>query len=68
GLGHPIGPIALMDFNGLDVIYLTQKAFYDQMGDPNKVPSKLSKKLVDEGHLGRKNGKGFYDYSKEKKP
>ncbi|MDD5287745.1 MAG: 3-hydroxyacyl-CoA dehydrogenase family protein [Dehalococcoidales bacterium] len=46
GLGHPIGPIALMDFNGLDVIYLTQKAFYDQMGDPNKVPSKLIKKLV----------------------
>jgi 3-hydroxybutyryl-CoA dehydrogenase len=67
GLGHPIGPIALMDFNGLDVIYLTQKAFYDQLGEPGKVPSKLVKKLVDEGNLGRKSGKGFYDYSKEKK-
>jgi 3-hydroxybutyryl-CoA dehydrogenase len=67
GLGHAIGPIALMDFNGLDVAYLVQKAFYERTGEPRDEPLKIVKDLVDAGHLGRKTGKGFYDYSKDKK-
>jgi len=62
GLGHPIGPIALMDFNGIDVAYLAQKATYEQTGDPRHAPSPLLKKMMDEGKLGRKSGHGFYDY------
>jgi len=68
GLGHPIGPIALADFNGLDVVYLTQKAVYEQTRDPRSKPSRTVEKLVKAGHLGRKTGKGFYDYGAEKKP
>lgn len=66
GLGHPIGPVALMDFNGLDVCYLAQVAYYKQTKNPAAKPSKTLKKLVKEGNLGRKTGKGFYDYSKER--
>lgn len=67
GLGHPIGPIALMDFNGLDVCHLGQVAYYKQTKNPADKPSKLLKKLVKDGNLGRKTGKGFYDYTKEKR-
>jgi len=62
GLGHPIGPIALMDFNGIDVAYLAQKATYEQTRDPRHTPSSLLKKMMDEGKLGRKTGHGFYNY------
>ena len=68
GLGHPIGPIALADFNGLDVVYLTQKAVYEQTRDPRSKPSRTVEKLVKAGRLGRKTGKGFYDYGAEKNP
>jgi 3-hydroxybutyryl-CoA dehydrogenase len=67
GLGHAIGPLALMDFNGLETCYLAEKSMYEQTHDPKHAPLGLLKKLVDEGHLGRKTGKGFYDYSKEAK-
>lgn len=63
GLGHPIGPFALMDFIGLDVVYLTQKAVYEQTNDPRNKPSSVIEKLVKQGRLGRKTGKGFYDYT-----
>jgi 3-hydroxybutyryl-CoA dehydrogenase len=62
GLGHPIGPIALMDFNGIDVMYLTAKAIYEQTRDPRDKPSKLIEKMYKEGRLGRKTGRGFYEY------
>ena len=63
GLGHPIGPLALMDFNGIDVMYLTQQAIYEQTKDPYDAPSPLIKKMYDEGRLGRKSGSGFFEYT-----
>lgn len=66
GLGHPIGPLALADFNGLDVGYLVARAMYDRSKDPCLVPSVLLKELVESGRLGRKTGEGFYKYNREK--
>lgn len=63
GLGHPIGPIALSDFNGIDTIYLVLQAMYDRTKEPLHKPSSLLKKLLDEGRMGRKAGKGFYEYT-----
>ncbi len=62
GLYHPIGPIALLDFNGIDVAYKVCQAMYEQTKDPQYAPSALIKKMVETGRLGRKTGKGFYDY------
>jgi 3-hydroxybutyryl-CoA dehydrogenase len=66
GLGHPIGPLALADFNGLDVGYMVARAMYERSKDPCLVPSNRLEKLVESGRLGRKAGEGFYNYEKEK--
>ena len=65
GLGHPIGPLALADFNGLDVGYMVARAMYDRSKDPCLAPSAILKELVDSGRLGRKTGEGFYKYREE---
>jgi 3-hydroxybutyryl-CoA dehydrogenase len=65
GLGHPIGPLALADFNGLDVGYMVSCAMYERSKDPCLAPSAMMKEMVDSGHLGRKTGQGFYKYEKE---
>lgn len=62
GLNHAIGPLALLDFNGIDVVYMVAQAMYDETKDPLYAPPPLMKKMVTAGWCGRKTGKGFYDY------
>lgn len=62
GLNHPIGPLALADLIGLDTLYLVAIAIYDEFKDPQFAPPTLLKKMVSAGWLGRKSGKGFFDY------
>lgn len=62
GLGHPMGPFELQDLVGLDVTYNAVKAVYDETKDPAMAPPILLKRMVDAGLLGRKTGKGFYEY------
>jgi len=65
GLGHPIGPLALADFNGLDVGYMVARAMYERSKDPCLAPSNVLTRLVESGRLGRKTGEGFYKYKEE---
>lgn len=62
GLNHPMGPLELSDFIGLDTVYYILSAMHDELKDPLFAPPTLLKKMVTAGHLGRKTGKGFYDY------
>jgi len=61
GLNHPVGPISLADYVGLDVAFNAGKTLHENLGDCYK-PSSLLEKMVREGRLGMKNGKGFYEY------
>ena len=62
GLGHPIGPLALMDFNGLDIGLQVTEAMYEQTKNPLFAPRPLVREMVAAGWYGRKTGKGIYDY------
>ena len=62
GCNHPIGPLALADMIGLDVMLAVMKVFYEGFNDPKYRPAPLLKEMVDAGYLGRKSGRGFYTY------
>ena len=62
GLNHPIGPLALADLIGIDVVLFIANAIYEELKDPQYAPPVLLNKMVTAGWLGRKTGKGFYEY------
>ena len=62
GCGHPMGPLTLCDFIGLDVLYAVCDSLYEEFKLPEYAPPPLMKRMVVSGHLGRKTGRGFYEY------
>src|SRR3954454_16675045 len=62
GAGHPMGPLTLCDFIGLDVLYAVCDSLYEEFKQPEYAPPPLLKRMVVSGHHGRKSGRGFYEY------
>jgi 3-hydroxybutyryl-CoA dehydrogenase len=62
GMNHPMGPLTLADFIGLDVCLAIMNVLHDGLGDPKYRPCPLLRRMVAAGHLGRKSGQGFYSY------
>src|SRR5438093_1915722 len=65
GLGHPMGPLTLLDLVGIDTAYAISDVLYQQFKDPIYAAPNLMKQMVQAGHFGRKTGKGFYDYGEK---
>jgi len=64
GLNHPMGPFELSDFSGVDIMHYSMLQRYKETGDPQDQPPAFLEEMIKEGHLGRKTGKGFYEYNK----
>jgi 3-hydroxybutyryl-CoA dehydrogenase len=62
GMNHPMGPLTLADFIGLDVCLAIMNVLHDGLGDPKYRPCPLLRRMVAAGQLGRKSGQGFYTY------
>jgi 3-hydroxybutyryl-CoA dehydrogenase len=62
GANHPIGPLALCDLIGIDVVLAVMEVFHREFKDPKYRPAPLLREMVAAGHLGRKAGRGFYTY------
>src|SRR5689334_17573901 len=67
GMAHPMGPLSLADFIGLDVCLAIMEVLHRGLGDDKYRPCPLLRKMVAAGQLGRKSGRGFYDYAEERK-
>jgi 3-hydroxybutyryl-CoA dehydrogenase len=65
GCGHPMGPLTLLDFVGLDTTYSIANIMFDEFREKRFAPPPLLRRMVQAGLYGRKSGKGFYDYSQE---
>jgi 3-hydroxybutyryl-CoA dehydrogenase len=63
GMNHPMGPLTLADFVGLDVVLAVMDVLYEGLGDPKYRACPLLRKMVAAGHLGKKSGRGFYVYN-----
>ncbi|ALG86928.1 3-hydroxybutyryl-CoA dehydrogenase [Gordonia phthalatica] len=63
GCGYPMGPLTLCDTVGLDICLAAAESLYDEFAEPHFAPPALLRRMVDAGRLGRKSGRGFYDYS-----
>jgi 3-hydroxybutyryl-CoA dehydrogenase len=68
GCGHPMGPLTLCDFIGIDVIYSVCVELYEEFKRPEYAPPPLLKRMVASGRLGRKTGRGFYEYAPSRPP
>jgi 3-hydroxybutyryl-CoA dehydrogenase len=68
GCGHPMGPLTLCDFIGLDVLYSVCDSLYEEFKRPEYAPPPLLKRMVASGRLGRKTGRGFYEYEPAPSP
>jgi 3-hydroxybutyryl-CoA dehydrogenase len=68
GCGYPMGPFTLIDFIGLDTVYYIANIMFDEFKEPRFAPPPLLKRMVLAGLLGRKSGRGFYDYHDLKDP
>ncbi|MGB9005805.1 MAG: 3-hydroxyacyl-CoA dehydrogenase family protein, partial [Candidatus Aminicenantales bacterium] len=66
GMNHPMGPLTLADLIGLDVCLFIMEVLHQGFADTKYRPCPLLRKMVDAGYLGRKSGRGFYDYSQQR--